>query len=422
MKKLGMLRAACCAGLLGAVFVARGDTIWLTNGRSLTDIVVLEEGAEKVIFKQGSGKMSLPIKSVQKIERDSEKLNALRMDAWQTKYFYTEEYAPSEFSELVAEFQHLKKVRESAMMAKRRMEISASSGQSAQFKVERLEREVEALREQLSEISSVAEKKISQCNNLSREINALGLRIDSLDLDSDEREYLIKKHKQLRKKWQSLSRISDQYAARRASVVKQINDGLSATQRARQEIETGKTEKSKIHARMLPYVNAIESMLANFTECATPENREQHPEFFKGMESMLTGMLDDLKIDMVPVLRNGDQLLVKALLNGEIEATLLLDTGATSTTLSKALATRLGIKEESKGVSILADGSRVTTSRVTLDSVKVGSAVREKVAASVFDEPPGIGVDGLLGMSFLKHFKVQLDTENNQVELIHLDD
>ena len=90
----------------------------------------------------------------------------------------------------------------------------------------------------------------------------------------------------------------------------------------------------------------------------------------------------------------------------------IVDTGATTISMSSADATRLGIdyRQGRPGVSIVADGRRVATFRVTLDSVTVGDITIFNVEASV-SESPGIG-GALLGNSFLNRVEMRREGQN----------
>lgn len=88
----------------------------------------------------------------------------------------------------------------------------------------------------------------------------------------------------------------------------------------------------------------------------------------------------------------------------------LVDTGATLVALPIAEALRLGI-EYSKGTpgySVLADGRRVASWRVTLDSVTVGDVTLYNVEGSVNQ---GAGMP-LLGMSFLGRTEMRNEGQN----------
>jgi len=63
-------------------------------------------------------------------------------------------------------------------------------------------------------------------------------------------------------------------------------------------------------------------------------------------------------------------------------------------------------------------GQRVAVPLVRARSVSVGSAAVEDIDVGVFDALPGRPeVDGLLGASFLAHFKFTVDRKNLQLVL-----
>jgi clan AA aspartic protease (TIGR02281 family) len=92
--------------------------------------------------------------------------------------------------------------------------------------------------------------------------------------------------------------------------------------------------------------------------------------------------------------------------NGRTVTTLLLlDTGATNTSISPALARRLGVQttETTGGKARLADGSMVQTAHVVVDSVTVGPKAMRYVNVQIIPRS-GNEETGLLGMNFLGDF------------------
>src|SRR3989338_4065939 len=130
---------------------------------------------------------------------------------------------------------------------------------------------------------------------------------------------------------------------------------------------------------------------------------------------------------------------VNVLLNGKVRARLLLDSGATTVVLPKRVADRLGIDMDQlkKEAVRVADGRVVESAKSLLESVEVLSAETGNPADL---KPTGVKIDnvetfflarandvivdtgdkvyvpddGLLGMSFLKHFQIKLDYENQK--------
>jgi len=113
--------------------------------------------------------------------------------------------------------------------------------------------------------------------------------------------------------------------------------------------------------------------------------------------------------------RRGNSFYAKVRLNRRYTAQLLVDTGASSTQISRALAERMGLKPDSgrQVRCVLADGSVTHAREVTLKEVRVGGAKVKKVPVVVLESDSAERIDGLLGMSFLGHFNFRIDTEKN---------
>ncbi len=109
-------------------------------------------------------------------------------------------------------------------------------------------------------------------------------------------------------------------------------------------------------------------------------------------------------------------IIVDALLNNKVQASLLLDTGSTFIMLSHRIAKKLGIKTHGAKNEIiklqLADGREVDARYVILDSVNVqGLEARDVGAVVLLSDTQMTSLDGLLGMSFLNKINFQINTE-----------
>jgi clan AA aspartic protease (TIGR02281 family) len=115
----------------------------------------------------------------------------------------------------------------------------------------------------------------------------------------------------------------------------------------------------------------------------------------------------------------GRHIILNATINRSVTGKFILDTGASTVSFSSAFADRLGVDiSDIEPVSVtLADGNRVQAWPVLLRSVKVGDALEENIRAVVLKEAPGKEVDGLLGMSFLGRYFINIDSRNNSVVL-----
>lgn len=113
---------------------------------------------------------------------------------------------------------------------------------------------------------------------------------------------------------------------------------------------------------------------------------------------------------------------VKATLNGTEKIDMVVDSGAAIVTLSADVAKRLDIKlSKSDPIMhlITASGQKVDAHVVTLESIKVGPFIAEKVQCAV---QPASSKDAgcLLGGSFLQHFAYRMDLAGGELKLSQL--
>jgi clan AA aspartic protease (TIGR02281 family) len=121
----------------------------------------------------------------------------------------------------------------------------------------------------------------------------------------------------------------------------------------------------------------------------------------------------------VPLWRDGNAMLVDALVGGAVRARLLLDTGAEFTVLSTATAQRLALNLSNAAVIPLRSASGVFFAPIIkVQSITVGEAAVYDVEAIVHDATPGL--DGLLGMSFLDNFLVTISMSSGRLLLTPL--
>jgi clan AA aspartic protease (TIGR02281 family) len=109
-------------------------------------------------------------------------------------------------------------------------------------------------------------------------------------------------------------------------------------------------------------------------------------------------------------------IIVEALLNRQVSAPLMLDTGATYTVLTKQTAYDLGITrlERLPRHSFLTPGGPIQSPITTLKSIRVGTVEAQDVAVAIDAE--GHLPIGLLGMTFMRHFKVTVDQVQGQAK------
>lgn len=99
-------------------------------------------------------------------------------------------------------------------------------------------------------------------------------------------------------------------------------------------------------------------------------------------------------------------------------AKLILDTGASYVVLPYDLVSRIGIPIDPKITVRLTSVSTVETiSKIIISEMRVLGKRVKNVEAIVKDLPPETPADGLLGLSFLKHFKLTVDFKKGLLKL-----
>ena len=125
----------------------------------------------------------------------------------------------------------------------------------------------------------------------------------------------------------------------------------------------------------------------------------------------------------VPFEKHGSVVIVKATLNGKAPVKLILDTGATFTCIDRPLADELKLPAWSGPLgSVVITGGEGEMGFVKIDRLEVGNtASATDLVACKLDlsrmQPPGFGIKGLVGLNFLKSYRITIDFERNTLRL-----
>jgi predicted aspartyl protease len=118
----------------------------------------------------------------------------------------------------------------------------------------------------------------------------------------------------------------------------------------------------------------------------------------------------------VPVEISGAKVIVAVTFNNSVTANLALDTGAEVTMVSRRIARNLGLA--SVGSTLMAGvGGTVMTQMARVESVKIADAAVANLTVAIHDFSRDPHYEGLLGLDFLKHFEMSLDSRKRQLFL-----
>lgn len=122
---------------------------------------------------------------------------------------------------------------------------------------------------------------------------------------------------------------------------------------------------------------------------------------------------------LVPFKRAGTVVIVEAILNNKEAVNVVVDTGASMTMLTRATAAKLGL-DVTKPVAMMkfhtANGM-IEAPVLNLASLTVGGLRLDSLQVVIHDWSPHTEVHGLLGLNYLRHFKMDIDTDRSVLEL-----
>ena len=123
---------------------------------------------------------------------------------------------------------------------------------------------------------------------------------------------------------------------------------------------------------------------------------------------------------VVPLEQLGGVWVARVEFNDLHQAHLIVDTGATFTTISEDLAFDAGIGDTTgrAGVKLFTAGGNVQAEMAFAKKIRVGNAGRDNVRVVIHTIPNlPEGIDGLLGLSFFDRFLVRFDHSAKEMHL-----
>ena len=121
----------------------------------------------------------------------------------------------------------------------------------------------------------------------------------------------------------------------------------------------------------------------------------------------------------VPIEKHGQVVVIEATLNGKTSAKFVVDTGASYTMISSAVARELNIdvSQNQRTMPFQTANGLIQAPLTNLDSIAVGGMEIKNLTAAVHDAVPDPNVSGLLGLNFLSNFRMDIDTQKGVLHL-----
>ncbi len=345
------------------------DSIVFSNGRAIEGIIV-EETDKAVTLDLGAGRTTVARSRIQRIERDPE-ANARIRDDWAGRYVLHDRYVPGEWQPLVARFKALQTRRAAATKARDRLSAHDSH--------------------QLSLHRRITAEHARHA--------AMGRELQAIDPKLNVQAY-------------------NAVVTQMAEVVASIH----ALELEHRQLPAGRTSAQKTISQ---YQRAVDTFRAAFEEQRAALPAPQPDDLRRLVEYLSEGvdaMGDEFSMADARVSYTEGQHRVTVRLS-RTTALLMLDTGASTTAISRATAVRAGIDLAAAQPTrvTLADGSTVNARQALLPTLGIGSVELHNVAVIVMPRPPSSSIDGLLGMNVLRHFILQDGADGQALELRHFE-
>lgn len=116
--------------------------------------------------------------------------------------------------------------------------------------------------------------------------------------------------------------------------------------------------------------------------------------------------------------RAGNQFVTAALLDGDVQLQLLIDTGAATTMVDAKVLVAHGYDLRSKPQQLFVTANGVVEAPVlSFDTLSLSTATLSAITVGALPLAMSHGVDGLLGMNFLRHYNFRIDQDRAVLQL-----
>ena len=148
-------------------------------------------------------------------------------------------------------------------------------------------------------------------------------------------------------------------------------------------------------------------------------DNELDPRWTQAIDSQLAEIAPEpeaepVPANAIPLMRQGDHFLVETRLNNRKRLVLMIDSGASITSISRSSFDNISSASfQGRGSRLFNTASGITHGDVfSVDSLELGNARINDIEVAVLDYEPRAGVDGLLGMNVLRNYRFEIDQEN----------
>ncbi len=359
--------------ILLAFAPAHADTVYLKNKGVLKGVIRAED-PYRVTLSIGTGTMKISRDQIESIEKASEKENAAIEAAARKKAIEKGALVPESFADTARQLRELIAGRKAADDAKKLLDNAKSSLLSKKKKYKNLRVKFDAVNGEVAGMDPQSD--IMSYNRHITEMNSLNSQIASIVEDLNALSMKVPEYE--RNYWKAITEYGNAVGNFRLEFDKKI-EGMKSR---------GISEEEALYAGI-----ASKAIL----------------DIEKGLNR-----------DSVSLTKTANGMTVKAVLNGGTTCLLAVDTGASIVVISREIAQKIETNPNDtiEGVNFtLADGSTTKSDVIIVKSIKVGNSTAYDVPVAVSENPPGHGIDGLLGMSFLSNFNIKMDVANEKLVL-----
>lgn len=363
--------------LLLSLKVSYADIVYFKKGGSIEGVVTEEDGT--ITIDVGYGSITVSKNDVERIEKASEERQRWLKDKSLKLSIERGEWAPEKYKDINKRYIDV-------MNTRQQLSVVRSENKNIDRQITLAERSFHKLLIELDkkgkELMSVdADKEIKKYNEIVVKINSMKFSI------SEVRNKIKNLYERKKKAENNLSKVITSY-----------------------------------YKNYLALKGLFDRTLNNPKSEPTTKEEIVYLDVIKGKLHLLE---KDFSQDITNCTFKEGSIWVNVVLNNKLVAKLILDTGASVVSITKRVAEKLGIEYKKINMKIkvaLADGSESEATPIILDTVKVGHSELKGVRAAVLEVDSLGGADGLLGMSFLGHFIVNMDTVSNKLILHKISD